>query len=507
MLKSHQLKLFAITAAASLALGLLALVEARPAEAAYPGKNGLIAFHSNRDAGAGEIYTMKPDGTAVKRITFPYGGNTDPVWSPDGTRIAFKSASRTNYEISVMNFDGSGRRQLTNTAEAESEPTWSPDGRKIAFVRGGEIWVMNADGTGQVNLTKNPAYDWQPAWSPKGDKIAFVSARPGDTNRNIYVMNVDGSGQANLTPNTTNPLYGGHDDHPVWAPDGSKIAYVHSREPGGGGVPNIWTMDPNGANKTNLSNSTVSGTEPAWSPDGTRIVYVGATDTNRNIWMMNANGSGQMLLHSNPAHDVKPDWQPNLGLTSVTLYANPALLTYGGPTTLYGRLTSYGEPVSGKRVILEHKPYGTASFVAINQRLTDANGSYAFTGLRPSRHTDYRVRFAGEPVSGLKPSASYPKRVYVKVAVYENVSATSVKLGKSLTVYGSVAPAHTGYVALTIKRNGTAISTRYVRLNNSRYSLVYTPPTPGTYSVVASYASHADHLGNTSVPRGFSVVK
>lgn len=314
--------------AAMLAAGTLTLIAARSAEAELPGKNGKIAFVSNRAAGAGEIYTMRPDGTGVTRITFPNGGNSDPAFSPDGAKIAFTSPSASNYEISVMNADGTGRKQLTNTPVAESEPTWSPDGTRIAFVANSfgvdgqtdlEIWVMNAKGGDRTRLTNNTFPDTQPAWSPLGNKIAFVSARTGDTDDNVYVMNANGSRQTNITPNSptgcSSNCYQGHDDNPAWSPDGSKIAYVHGYGPpenpfAGGGVPNIWTMDPNGTNKTNISNnSSVSGVRPAYSPDGTRIVYVGAANTNRDIWIMNANGKGQKVLHANAANDISPDWQ------------------------------------------------------------------------------------------------------------------------------------------------------------------------------------------------------
>lgn len=73
MMKTNHLKLFTAMAAVALALCLLALVVARPADAAFPGKNGKIAFVSNRDAGAGEIYTISPTGGAATRITFPTG--------------------------------------------------------------------------------------------------------------------------------------------------------------------------------------------------------------------------------------------------------------------------------------------------------------------------------------------------------------------------------------------------------------------------------------------------
>jgi tricorn protease-like protein len=85
-----------------------------------------------------------------------------------------------------VNADGSSRRRLTSDPAPEFDPSWSPDGTKIAYRSevmnlGGngnsEIYVMNADGSEQVNLTRDPAQDYSPAWSPDGRTISFASDR------------------------------------------------------------------------------------------------------------------------------------------------------------------------------------------------------------------------------------------------------------------------------------------------------------------------------------------
>ncbi len=311
--------------------------------AAFPGNNGKIAFQSNRDVGAGEIYAITPGGTAA-RITFSTG-SSDPAYSPDGSRIAFvSSAPGGGYQIFVMNADGTGRRQLTASYPAKQEPTWSPDGTAIAFVANSfdvdgqtdlEIWAINADGSGRRQLTNNSLPDTRPAWSPLGDKIAFVST--GD----VYVMNSDGSGRTNITPNSppgcSPNCYQGGDGDPAWSPTGSKIAYVHGHTLGGGGLPDIWTMDPNGANKVNVSNNdAVAFTQPAWSPKGDKFAVVGAADTNRNIWVMNSNGSGQTPVDINPAHDINPDWQPIPVCTKTVNANNDPLFGTAGKDVLCG---------------------------------------------------------------------------------------------------------------------------------------------------------------------------
>ncbi|NIV59296.1 MAG: hypothetical protein GWN48_28980, partial [Actinobacteria bacterium] len=106
-------------------------------------------------------------GGAQTRLTFDAGSDTGPVWSPDGTRIAFTSFRDGDGEIYVMNADGTGLTRLTNDPATDQDPVWSPDGSQIAFVsdRDGndEIYVMNADdGGGLIRLTNDGGRDRTP---------------------------------------------------------------------------------------------------------------------------------------------------------------------------------------------------------------------------------------------------------------------------------------------------------------------------------------------------------
>src|SRR5918992_1825717 len=120
----------------------------RQAPAAFPGSNGRIAFHSNRDGGDLEIYSIRPDGSSVRRLTDNSAPDRNPSYSASGHLILFERGSEEGPDVYVMAADGSGQVRL---ARRGADPVWSPDGRRIAFRSGrdgnAEIYVMDADGT------------------------------------------------------------------------------------------------------------------------------------------------------------------------------------------------------------------------------------------------------------------------------------------------------------------------------------------------------------------------
>lgn len=135
-------------------------------DAAFPGINGKIAFHSDRD-GDFDIYVMDLLGGNQTNLTNNTAHDEDPAWSPDGSQIVF-ATTRDNVptggpEIYTMNADGSGSTRLTDNLESDAQPSWSPDGSKITFRSfrdgDGEVYVMDADGGNQTNLTNNTAAD------------------------------------------------------------------------------------------------------------------------------------------------------------------------------------------------------------------------------------------------------------------------------------------------------------------------------------------------------------
>ena len=163
-----------------------------------------IAFVRDFDPIQGQVdrdlFTMNADGTDQRNLTSSPGvQDSEPNWSPDGGRIAFVSDRDGDLEVYTLRPNGSSVRQLTFNDASEFRPNWSPDGGQITFTtdRDGdfEVYVMDADGTNQANVTANPAGDdGFSAWSPDGEKIAYVSI-----DFDVLTMNADGSDKVSLT--------------------------------------------------------------------------------------------------------------------------------------------------------------------------------------------------------------------------------------------------------------------------------------------------------------------
>ena len=328
-----------LIAAVMLAMILLVIASSKPADAAFPGGNGKIAFtKENFRQGTSGIFTINPDGSGSSKL----GSGYSPSWSADGEKVVFENFSGDgeedfNQDIYVMNADGSGVEQITSSRAYDSSPSFFPTGDKIAFVRdsprnGVDIFTINLDGTELTKLTDDAGFREESlAVSPNGEKIAYSRY---NRSSEIFVMDSDGSDPQNLTTTGRVDEFG-----PEWSPDGAKIAFTSYRfdfvELGDAADGEAFTpeaiadeaaadepredvevsvMNADGTGREDLTSSPAFDASPAFSPNGNRIAFTRMTFSRRSeesdIYVMRSDGSGERQLTDTRAFEWGPDWQP-----------------------------------------------------------------------------------------------------------------------------------------------------------------------------------------------------
>jgi TolB protein len=245
-----------------------------------------IAFGLERGS-LSSLYTVRPDGTSLRRLTVAptrqgLGGDSGPVWSPDGRRIVFE-------------------RNL---------PYWGDDRFHLASVP--------AVGGLARRLTSGP-YDAMPTFSPDGRRIAFVRLTRSATDATVSLYTVDRLGRR-----ATPLLSDGLDVSPAWSPDGKTIAFSRLADQS---LPieesTLYLADPDGSHVRPLGDVPIRGVSPAWSPDGRRLAFVSFVDHNGTacpadacpssgeIYVVNADGTGSARLTTSKADDEHPSWSPD----------------------------------------------------------------------------------------------------------------------------------------------------------------------------------------------------
>jgi TolB protein len=240
-----------------------------------------------------------------------------PVWSPDGTGLAFTRHRGTDMFVYLCDAHGAQERRLTDRKEPEFDAVWSPDGRRLALAldktspnQGDiEVYTISAQGsdlqavaTGDGKLSHE---EW-PAWSTDGQWIVFTSTR--DDNQEIYRARPDGSERTRLT---SDPAL---DAHPCWSPDGQRIAFATDRW----GDLEIALLEIKTGKLQRVTHSPGLDDYPAWSPDGGWIAFSSLRNRNFEVYITSPEADQPANITNHPGWDNFPTWSPTGEITFVS---------------------------------------------------------------------------------------------------------------------------------------------------------------------------------------------
>jgi len=263
-----------------------------------------IFFVSNR-SGHKEIWEMDYDGENQHQITHQNSISLSPRISPDGSRLAFSSLTKTGWQILMYSMDLNRLISFPYFGGTNLSPAWSPDGTKLAFSssRSGdpEIYVLDQSGGSPRRLTTSRLPDVSPVWNPKtGAQIAWVSGRTDLPQ--IYTMESDGTNVLRMTDE-------GYAVSPSWSPNGQFLlfAWIRHYGPGAPGAQDIYIMDIASKQFVQLTHDGGRNDFPCWSPDGRHVVFQSDRSGSDQIWMMLADGSNPKRLTSTGSN-TQPNW-------------------------------------------------------------------------------------------------------------------------------------------------------------------------------------------------------
>ena len=201
-----------------------------------------------------------------------------------------------------------------------------------------EIYLIDIDGGAAVRLTdSSPLECSSPSWSPDGTKITF--SREGE----IFVMENDGSNVTQIT------FSNGNSKTPSWSPDGTQIAFASV--PDTSTVTAIFVMDAVGDNMKQITNLSDECFDPDWSPDGTQFVFTRKVNDSDEIYLIDTDGSNIGLFFQGSTYDLfDPVWSPDGGLIAfiaISLSFNDIGIYTKDLTASFANLISSSTPYEG----------------------------------------------------------------------------------------------------------------------------------------------------------------
>lgn len=266
--------------------------------------------------------------------------DSNPVWSPKGTFLAFERSAGDKREIRIVLADGTpiqtiytllsdARREMkfffpgvSDETSYNAGLTWSPDEFRFVFMSNGgegnyDIYLQDLGGAGAARLTDHKEKDGQANWAPEGSGVVFVSGRTG--NGDVYLLDLASRALTRLTRGGSAYLY------PRWSPDGSRIVMMHGSNENHHIVMITDITMPVESRKT-LTAWVYDDLRPLWSPDGKKIAFYSNYNASGDskLWsiiVVAADGSdpaeGDGLAAKVVATDVLPDvemgpaWMPD----------------------------------------------------------------------------------------------------------------------------------------------------------------------------------------------------
>ncbi|HEY7544081.1 MAG TPA: LpqB family beta-propeller domain-containing protein, partial [Blastocatellia bacterium] len=292
-------------------------------EPAWSPDGKLIAYHSKMRGG---IWVIPSLGGPARRLS-EFGSR--PAWSPDGSTIAFQSGGITDHGttafamppstiwlVSLQGGDPAPVTQVGQPSGGHGSPSFSPDGKRLVFVASdtglSEMWTVSTEGGDLKQLVSIHKFHFDPVYSPDGDWI-YYSASSTAINFGLWKLKVSKTGEAQRQPVEIASTGLSLAKHLSISADGKRLAYSslnQSSELASIGISKDAFKVTSGP-RLLTDDTSYRKTNAAFSPDGRWIAFnVWRAGMPFNVWVMDADGKNITQMTTDPSGLSLVDWLP-----------------------------------------------------------------------------------------------------------------------------------------------------------------------------------------------------
>jgi len=332
------------------------------------------------------LWIIDADGSNNRPLRSESGNFSSPRWSPDGTRLAYVSATEGSPQLYVRWMDSGQTALLTNLVEAPGAIAWSPDGRLIAFTQ-----LVPAK---KLPLAMPPEKPEGAQWAPPVKVVDSVIYRADGAGwleagyQHVFVVSSDGGTARQLTDGDFN-----HDGPLSFTPDSKSIIFSANRDPDWERNPqasNVFAVHIDTAKLTQLTTREGPDNSPVVSPDGRKIAYLGFDDRLQgyqvtHLYVMDIDGKNSSLVTGEFDLDVDAPLWANDSRNLYFSYDERGVKKLGS-VSLGGKVRALAEGLGGADL---GRPYTSGSFSV------SRNGRVAFTHNTTGRPADVALLSGG----------------------------------------------------------------------------------------------------------------
>lgn len=312
----------------------------------------------NNDRKLGQLWQLMPDGD-MRPLTGDKANESQPVWSPDGKRLAFVSSATGSPQIHIYWVDSGQHAAVTALTQSPSNLSWSPDGEQIAF----SMFTPDAK-PNPVSLPGKPkGAEWTeaPKYIDKDNYRYDGGGYARDGYSHIYVVPAKGGSPRQLTEGDYN-----HGGSLTWTGDGESILFSANRREDAFRQPTnseIYQVSVNNGEITQVTTRKGPDSSPSVSPNGEYIAYLGNDDSGKSfqitrLHIMNADGSDKRVLTADLDRGVTGfEWDNDSD--SIYFSYDDHGVGYLARTDLDGDMDTLTDRVGG---LSYSRPYGGGDF-------------------------------------------------------------------------------------------------------------------------------------------------